>query len=71
LTPRIFVLHPFKHQCTVERSLVGQGHVWVLVGDFQQALANSSTLGFAQLWDFLADFECAHDGNYNAGLAEQ
>jgi hypothetical protein len=60
LTPRMFVLHPVKHQRAVERGLVAQGNVGILISDFQQALANSSTLGFAQLWEFLNDFRCAH-----------
>jgi hypothetical protein len=71
LTPRIFVLHPVKDQRAVERSLVAQGHVRILIGDFQQAFANSSTVRFAELRQFLDDFGCAHDGNYNADLAEQ
>ena len=42
--------------------MVAQRYVGVLIGDFQQALANSSTLGFAQPREFLDDFGCAHDG---------
>jgi len=60
LTPRIFVLHPVKDQRAVERSLVAHGHVGVLIGDFQQAFANSATLSFAQLREFLDNFRCAH-----------
>src|SRR5438046_3547819 len=60
LTPRIFVLHAVKHQRAVERGLVAKGHIGVLIGDFQQPLANSPTLSFAQLREFLDDFRCAH-----------
>jgi len=40
--------------------LVAHGHVGVLIGDFQQAFANSATLSFAQLREFLDNFRCAH-----------
>jgi hypothetical protein len=46
LTPRIFLLHPIEHQRAFECGLVAQGYIGVLVGDFQQSLANGSTLGF-------------------------
>src|SRR6266487_4074546 len=60
LTPRIFVLHPVKHQRAVERGLVAQGNVAVLIGDFQQTFANSPAFSFGQLRKFLNDFRCAH-----------
>ena len=47
LAPRIFILHAIKHQRAVERGLVAQGHVRVLICDFQQPFTNGSTLGFA------------------------
>jgi hypothetical protein len=46
LTPRIFVLHPVKHQRALERGLITHGHIGVLISDFQQSLANGPTLGF-------------------------
>jgi len=58
--PRIFVFHPVKHQRAVERGLVAQGHVAVLIGDFQQTFANSPAFSFAKLRQFLDDFRCAH-----------
>ena len=61
LTPRIFLLHPVEYQRPLERCLIAESHVGVLIGDFQQPLANSSPLGFAQLREFLDDFRCAHD----------
>src|SRR5437773_12247645 len=60
LTPRIFVLHPVEHQRAVERGLVAQGHVRILIGDFQQSLTNGPTLGFGQLRELFDDFRCAH-----------
>jgi len=42
-------LHPVEHQRALERSLVGQRHVGVLIGDFQQPLAYGPALGFTQL----------------------
>ncbi|PYJ26289.1 MAG: hypothetical protein DME90_12110 [Verrucomicrobia bacterium] len=45
-TPRIFVLHAIKHQSAVERRLVTYCHIGDLIGDFQQTLANRSTLSF-------------------------
>ena len=57
---RIFVVHPVKHQRALEHSLITQGHIRVLIGDFQQSLANGTTLGFAQLREFLDDFRRAH-----------
>ncbi len=59
-TPRIFVLHPVEHQRAVECGLVAQGHIGVLIGDFQQPLANRPTLGFTQIRKLLDDFGCAH-----------
>jgi hypothetical protein len=35
LTPGIFVLHLVKHQRAVERSLIAESHVGVLIGNFQ------------------------------------
>jgi predicted trehalose synthase len=58
LMPRIFVFPPVKHQRAVERDLVA--HVAVLIGDFQQAFANSPAFSFAKLRQFLDDFRCAH-----------
>jgi hypothetical protein len=46
LTPRIFVLHAIEHQGAVERGLIAEGHVGVLIGDLQQAFANGPTLSF-------------------------
>jgi len=46
LTPRIFALHAIKHQGAVERGLVAQGHIGVLIGDFQQSLANGPAFSF-------------------------
>src|SRR6266487_4629074 len=60
LTPRIFVFNPVEHLRAVERGLVAQGHAGILIGDFQQLLANGPTLRFAQLWKFPDDFRCAH-----------
>src|ERR1700730_11796874 len=60
LTPRIFLLHPVEHQRALERSLVAQGHIGVLIGDFQQPLPYGPALGFTQLREFLNDFRCAH-----------
>jgi len=54
------ILHPVKHLRAVERSLIAQGYIGVLIGDFQQPLANSPTLSFVQLWEFLDDVRCAH-----------
>jgi hypothetical protein len=34
-TPRIFVLHAVKHQGAVERNLIAEGYVGILIGDFQ------------------------------------
>jgi hypothetical protein len=44
----------------VECGLVAEGDIGVLISDFKQSLANSPTLSFAQLWEFLDDFRCAH-----------
>ena len=67
LTPRIFVLHPVKHQPPLEGGLIAQRHVCFLVGDFEQSLANRPTLGFAQFRQLFDDFRCAHGRNYNPG----
>jgi hypothetical protein len=61
--PRIFVFHPVKHQRAVECGLVAQSHVAVLIGDFQQTIANSSAFSFAKLRQFFDDFRCAHGHN--------
>jgi len=35
-----------KHQRAIERRLVAEGHIGVLIGDLQKPLANSPTLSF-------------------------
>ena len=57
---KTFVLLPVQHQRALERDVIAQGYIGVLIGDFQQSFANGPTLGFAQLGKFLDDFRYAH-----------
>ena len=47
----------------LQRGLIAERHVRVLVGDFQQGFADSSPISLSELGKLADDFCCTHAGN--------